>query len=365
MKKYLEQLVRDLLVVIEKHKKILSIFLIFLIIIVLIIIIFNYRGKKMLELEKNTDVTNAIHAIVINDNVLFHKKPKESIFSKISTLKRGENAYVLEEHCDKDNIKWYKIKCNDRVGYVLKENIDYYKKSNEEYVLMSDVSKFNVIYKHFETTSDYQLFLVKNNFQYVYIRAGGRGYGEEGKFYTDPDFKMFIDACEYLKIPYGFYYIDEAINSEEIDEEIAFMKDFINKNSTEMNKLPLAIDIETHDGDGRADEMWEDRVYLAEELIQKFRLNGIDTIIYSNAKTANEYLSNASANFWLAYYPQENEIPKYWYSETDQEPTENIEFMNKMIGWQFSETGVSNQIKEKVDVNLVKNSFFKQFLQKD
>ena len=34
---------------------------------------------------------------------------------------------------------------------------------------------------------------------------------------------MFVDACEYLGMPYGFYYIDEALNSEEIDEEITFM----------------------------------------------------------------------------------------------------------------------------------------------
>ncbi len=45
--------------------------------------------------------------------------------------------------------------------------------------------------------------------RYVYIRAGGRGY-TEGKIYYDNNFKMFRDACEYLKIPYGFYFIDEA-----------------------------------------------------------------------------------------------------------------------------------------------------------
>ena len=84
---------------------------------------------------------------------------------------------------------------------------------------MSDVSKFNVIYKNFENSGDYAAFLLKYGVNYAYIRLGGRGYGNEGKFYIDPNYEMFIEACEYLEMPYGFYYIDEAITDEELDEE--------------------------------------------------------------------------------------------------------------------------------------------------
>lgn len=361
--KFLKEIINIIKEKILENKKITRIILIIVAILLVTILIVKIIENKRLEMEKNTDVSNSIHSIVINDNVVLYKKPKESFFNKIFTVEKGDKAYILESYVEKENTHaWYKVKCNDRIGYIIKENLDYYIESDEEKVLMSDVSKFNVIYKHFKKAEDYEIFLLKHDIQYVYIRAGGRGYGDEGNFYTDPNFDIFIEACEYLKVPYGFYYIDEATNSEEVDEEIKFMKDFISQNSTSMNKLPLAIDIETHDGKGRADEMWEDRVYLAEELVQKFRLEGINTIIYSNAKTANEYLWNANSNFWIAYYPDNNSIPNYWYSDTDQEPTENLEFMEKVIAWQFTESGVDGKIEEKLDVNLVKNDFFKQFV---
>ena len=367
VQKILDKLLKNVLILIEKikqNKKKASIIFVILSIIIISFIIIKYQERRQLEIEKNTDITNSIHAIVINDNTKIFKTPKNSKFTMFGMSKKGENVYILEELSDNKNGDWCKVKYKNRIGYMLQENIDYFKESEEEFVLMSDVSKFNVIYKHFQSSQDYQIFLIENNIQYVYIRAGGRGYGEEGKFYADPNFQIFIDACEYLKVPYGFYYIDEAINGEEIDEEINFMMDFINKNSTSMNMLPLAIDIETHDGKGRADNIWKNRVYLAEELVQKFRVRGIQTIIYSNAKTANDYLSNVNANFWLAYYPEENKIPNYWYTDTEQEPTENKILMDKMIGWQFSENGAGEEIKEKVDINLVKNSFFKQYVKK-
>ena len=349
--------------VILKNKKYIRIILGVIAIFILCICICIFINKKRLEMEKNTDVSNSIYAITIKENVVLYKKAKKSNFQKIFDVEEGTDTYILEKIVN-NNESWYKVKCNDRIGYILEENLDYFKPSNAEYVLMSDVSKFNVQFKSFETSKDYKLFLIKNDINYVYIRAGGRGYGKEGKFYTDKHFKIFIDACEYLKIPYGFYYIDEAINSEEIDEEVEFIKNFIENNATSMHKLPLAIDIETHDGAGRADDIWKERAFLAEELVQKFNNIGINNIIYSNAITANDYLSIVNANFWIAYYPKMNKIPDFWYTDTEQEPTENLEFMEKVIAWQFTENGVENQIKEKVDINLVRNSFFKNFLQK-
>ena len=116
------------------------------------------------------------------------------------------------------------------------ENADYFEFSEVDgKVLMSDVSKFNVIYKQFNTAGEYCAFLLNYDVNYAYIRAGGRGYGEEGNFYTDPNFQMFIDACEYLEVPYGFYYIDEAITEEELDEEVNFIEEFLLKNKTKIN----------------------------------------------------------------------------------------------------------------------------------
>ena len=329
-----------------------------LIVIVMILnITNNYIEKEREQLE------NSIHAIVIEEKSPLYGKASNKA-KVIEELEVGSNIYILEEDTAKDGSKWYKVQYGDKKGYIEKEKADYYQKSEDEIVLMSDVSKFNIQYETIKDTQDYQRFLIQNDIQYAYIRAGGRGYGEEGNFYTDTEYKTFVDACEYLKIPYGFYFIDEAINTEEIEEEAKWIKEFLAQNAGEYCLLPIAIDIERYDNiETRTDEIWDERAILVEELIQNLKEENIESIVYTNANTANRYLSEVDTNFWLSYYPQEEKIPDYWYTQTNQRVTQNQELMEKMIAWQFTETGAGTQIEEKVDLNLVKGSFFEEYIQ--
>ena len=329
-----------------------------LIVIALILNITNsYIEKEIEQLE------NSIHAIVIEEKSPLYGKASNKA-KVIEELEVGSNIYILEEDTAKDGSKWYKVQYGDKKGYIEQEKADYYQKSEDELELMSDVSKFNIQYETIKSTQDYQRFLIQNDIQYAYIRAGGRGYGEEGNFYTDTEYRTFVDACEYLKIPYGFYFIDEAINLEEIEEEAKWIKEFLNQNTGEHCVLPIAIDIEQYDNiETRTDEIWDKRAGLVEELIQNLKEENIESIIYTNANTANRYLSEIDTNFWLSYYPQEEKIPDYWYTQTNQRATQNQELMEKMVAWQFSETGAGTQIKEKVDLNLVKGSFFEEYIQ--
>ena len=341
-------------------KKVFIVILIAVLFIILVsVLIYRYNENKW----NNIDVSNAVHAVIVDDVTSFYRKPMKTKFRHISDLEFGEYVYIVEEYISEDGQEWYKVKCKDKVGFIDKKSAKFYEYINEDgRVLMSDVSKFNVIYKHFETSGDYAAFLLKYGVNYAYIRLGGRGYGDEGKFYTDPNYQMFIEACDYLKMPYGFYYIDEAITDEELDEEVIFVQEFLNKNKTQMNILPLAIDAEYHDGVGRADEMWDERAELLSNLILKFKEKGIDTIVYSNANTAAEYLDELDTKLWIAYYDKKGEIPNHWYSETDQEAALNEEFTNKIIAWQFTETGIDRNSKFQVDFSIVDNRFFKQFV---
>ena len=345
--------------IILNWKKILIISISIVVIILLIIFI-----KKQIEYKiNNIDISSAIHGVIVKEDVIFYKKPKISKWKKISDVEIGEKAYIVEEFTDEKN-NWYKVKINDKVGYVLQENVDYFKFSKDDGIkLMSDVSKFNIQFKHFKNINDYQVFILNSNINYAYIRAGGRGYGEEGNFYEDTQYKLFIEACDYLGVPYGFYYIDEAITSEELDEEVKFMEDFIKENATENHKLPVVIDAEYHDGVGRADELWEEeRALLITELIQKFKEKNIETIVYTNANLANKYLYEIDTKFWLAYYDLKNKIPNYWLDKTNQEAGQNADLMNKVVAWQFTETGVGKQIPYEVDISIVKNEFFSEFV---
>ena len=70
-----------------------------------------------------------------------------------------------------------------------------------------DVSQFD-FEKDFKSKEDFEVFVLENKISCVYIRAGGRGYGEKGNFYEDNKYKEYVEACEYLKIPYGFYFLE-------------------------------------------------------------------------------------------------------------------------------------------------------------
>lgn len=344
----------------NKKKVVIAVFIVLL--IIFLIIFFIHRKKE--EEWNNIDVSNSTHGVIINNNIAFYRKPKISKWKHISDLELGQNVYIIEEFIDEDGKSWYKLKANDKVGYVEKENVDTFEFCKEDgYVLMSDVSKFNVIYKHFKTAGEYGAFLLKYDINYVYIRLGGRGYGEEGNFYTDPDFKMFIEECEFLEIPYGFYYIDEAITEEELDEEVKFVEEFLKENKTKMCKLPLVIDVEDHDGKGRAKDLWEEeRAELVSNLISKFKEKNIDTIVYTNANLANEYLYEIDTKFWIAYYDLKNEIPKVWYTETEQDAAQNEELKSKIIGWQFTENGIEKNTDYPVDFSVVDNNFFMEYV---
>lgn len=341
-----------------KNKIVIAIFALIILCVIMMLI---YMKRQ--QIINNPDISNAIHGIIMDEGVAFYRKPKESKWRLIKNTEVGENAYIIDETIDENGQDWYKVKIDKKVGYVKKESVKYFEfSSGDDRSLMSDVSKFNIMYKHFETAEDYETFILKSNINYAYIRLGGRGYGDKGNLYTDPNFDVFIKACEYLGVPYGFYYVDEAINSEEVQEEVEFIKDLISKNKTKMCTLPLVIDIETHDGMGRADELNADRVLIINKLIQKFKEENIETLIYSNAKYASDFLYTIDSKFWLAYYDLKDEIPQKWYTQIEQEAALNQELMNKLVAWQFTESGAGAQIPYTVDVSLVDNIFFRNFV---
>lgn len=342
----------------QSKKKIIIIIAIIVLVLLILGIVLTVCLKN-----KKIDVSNAIPGVVLENNVNFHKSAKLENVKIYKQVNVGTHAYILESFEGKDGNNWSKVVIDNKIGYILSSQVSGYEKSEKEMMLMADVSKFNKIY-NFDTSGEFAAFLINNDIDCVYVRAGGRGYGEAGKFYYDENFEMWANECEYLQIPFGFYFLDEALNSEEIDEEVDFIKEFLEENNYKYAVLPIALDIEKHDG-GRAEEIWEERASLVSELIRDLKREDIETIVYSNAKTASEFLSSVNTKFWLAYYPTLNgKIPDYWYTETDQEPVQNEQLMRKMIAWQFTENGVGTVIQDKVDISLVYSDFLEKYIEK-
>lgn len=335
-----------------KKKIIILLVLIAIIVISLVVVKIQKYNKNKKEIEKG------IHAVVIAEDVPFYKDAKLENVKQLKVLKKSDNVLILDEF-EKDGIEWYKIKVDEKInGYVRAENVEYFKEINKEKVLVSDVSEFN-IGTDFNTAEDYEVFLLENEISYVYIRAGGRGYGSQGNFFEDKQYEVYVKACEYLGVPYGFYFLDEALNTKEIEEEVEVITDFLKSNKAKNNVLPLALDVERHDGKGRADNIWNERAELVQELIDSLEKEGVKTILYTNAQTANLFLSDLKTDFWIAYYPEEEKIPSYWYFDTEQPGASNKQLFKKTVGWQFTENGVGEKITDIVDISLFEKDFYK------
>lgn len=304
-----------------------------------------------------TSTKKATPGVITENNTEFIRS-----MYKTKKLQEGENVYILKT-ITKNNKKYFKVKYKLSVGLVSEDKVFFFDKTeNTQYSLMSDVSSFDYTSGRFKTQGEYELFIIKNNIRYVYIRAGGRGY-TEGKIYYDNNFKMFRDACEYLKIPYGFYFIDEAINQAEAEEEANIILEFIKQNKTSMNKLPFVIDLEYQSGKSRTDKLWPKRGKIITNITNKLNSSGIETLIYANAKKMNANLIKLNQKFWVAYYTEENKIPTEWLSKyKNQEIANNLQAMSKVIAWQFSETGAKeNNITQKLDLSLVLTEKFEKY----
>lgn len=303
----------------------------------------------------NKQLKNAEKTITIKDDVKMYSSANTN--KKYEEIGLGTDTYVLKRFKGKDEEQWCKVKIGKKVGYVLEKNIGKYDAVYEKKNLMLDVSKFN-LQNNFKNIGEFKAFILNNNIKFVYIRAGGRGYGQAGNLYTDPQADEYARACEYLDIPFGYYFLDEALNSTEIDEEVEFITNYINEHAYKNNILPIAIDVEKHAEKGRADDIWETRYMLVNELSQKLRAKDKKVILYGNASYANKYLTQANIEMWLAYYPKINDIPNYWYNNTDGDGAGNDELIRKMVGWQFTEKGVGGKIDKDVDISIVYSNYF-------
>lgn len=331
----------------KKHIIILDI----IIVVIILMVLAKFGIEKLIV--KN-EMKSAKHGITLNEGVHMYSSPKEK--GKYDSVEIGSNTYILKTVTDKYNTDWYKVIINDKVGYVKAKDVGKYNPKYQKRDLMLDVSKFNM-QNNFKTIGEFKAFVIKNDIKFVYIRAGGRGYGQAGNFYTDPQADNFAEACEFLGIPFGYYFLDEAITISEVDEEVKFIKEYIENRPYINNVLPIAIDVEKHAEAGRADSIWDTRYMLVNDLVSKLEKESKKVILYSNANIANQYLENAQAKMWLAYYPGVKEIPDFWYSDTEGDGALNKNIITKMIGWQFTEKGVAEIIDEKVDLSIVYSNY--------
>lgn len=171
---------------------------------------------------------------------------------------------------------------------------------------------------------------------FVMLRIGGRGYGEEGVLYDDTYFRSNLRGAKAAGLSVGAYFFSQAITAEEAREEALYSISLL---SGEALDYPLAFDWEIIDAEGaRTDSISPQTLTdCARAFCDTVKDAGYIPCLYTGSTLAYyKYdLSQLSdIDIWYAFY---NDSPDMYY--------------NYMI-WQYSCTGKVEGIEGDVDLNI-------------
>ncbi|MDD6195265.1 MAG: glycoside hydrolase family 25 protein [Lachnospiraceae bacterium] len=196
-----------------------------------------------------------------------------------------------------------------------------------------DISKYN-------TVTDWNA--VSQNVDGVIIRCGYRGY-VAGVISEDNKFRMFAEQCRAAGIPFGVYFMSQAITEAEAREEADYAVNMANAYGA---TLPIFIDSE--DGDGtainvRADGLSQDvRTAVVKAFCDQVQARGCITGVYASEswfRSRMHYEQLTAYRIWCAKYG------------TNDGTAQTKPALNKVDMWQYSSRGSVPGVSGNVDVN--------------
>ena len=171
--------------------------------------------------------------------------------------------------------------------------------------------------------------------EFVMIRVGGRGTGEQGNLYADENAQMYYEGATAVGLKVGAYFFAQSITVEEALEEAAYVLDAVKDWDVQM---PLVFDWEYVDEKARtADVDSQTLTEMAKAFCSEIRDAGYTPMIYFGRSQSVDLLNLSELvefPFWLAMY---STIMDYPY---------------KIDMWQYTETGSVPGIEGNVDMNL-------------
>lgn len=201
-------------------------------------------------------------------------------------------------------------------------------------MMIIDLSKYNVV-------EDWNK--VKLAVSGVILRCAYRGYGS-GKIVEDAKFSEFARACKTQGIPFGLYFMSQAITAEEGKEEAEFA---ISKAKEYGATLPIFIDSE--DGDGTA------RVVRADGLSKNARTEVVKAFcdtVKESGYTAGVYASESWYEDKLHYDQLKDDyfiwVAKYGTNTGKKTATVKLPVCHVH---QYTSKGMVSGIKGNVDLN--------------
>ena len=172
--------------------------------------------------------------------------------------------------------------------------------------------------------------------EYVIIRVGIRGWGQEGTLVLDEKFEDNIKGASAAGLKVGVYFFSQAVTDEEALEEADLVLEAIAGYDV---SYPIVYDVEkTSEASGRMNQLSvEDRTRMAHIFIDRIKEAGYTPMIYANMEMWSVLINMAEfedVDKWFAYY------------DTD------LYFPYEYAIWQYSDTGRIDGIGGDVDLNI-------------
>lgn len=177
----------------------------------------------------------------------------------------------------------------------------------------------------------------EDGIDFVMIRAGFRGYGENGTLNEDARFRENCKNALAAGLSVGVYFFSQAITEAEAAEEARFVLDIIEDYNI---TYPVAYDWETieYDDSARTKNMTTQQITAcANAFCGVIENAGYETVIYFNRELGyfNYDLSKINNyHFWLAEYFS---TPSFYYDYKI---------------WQYTDKGTVDGIEGAVDINI-------------
>jgi GH25 family lysozyme M1 (1,4-beta-N-acetylmuramidase) len=162
--------------------------------------------------------------------------------------------------------------------------------------LILDLSKYN-------TVTDWNA--VKKEVEGVILRVGYRGYGSSGKVVADTKFKSFAEGCKRVGLPFGVYFMSQAITEAEAKNEAVYS---VANAKTYGATLPVFFDSEwsNPNHNGRADRLNKaQRTAVAKAFCKEVEKLGYESGVYASESWFNSHLNyNELTGYyiWVADY---------------------------------------------------------------
>ena len=172
--------------------------------------------------------------------------------------------------------------------------------------------------------------------EFVYIRIGGRGWGQAGNMYGDGMADIHYAGAKEQGLLIGAYFFSQATNAEEAREEAQYCLDYTK--DWEMD-LPIVMDWEYISGEARtAGISRRDLTDAVLSFCKTINQTGGKAALYTGWEIRQEWMypyEVLDIPFWLAMY------------------TTNMDYPYEFAAWQYTGSGRVPGISTDVDMNIM------------